>query len=196
VQQAVKAIHNENKIMSRRAIGKWLIHDDRKELLEIVVALALNVIFVTLIALLLWPIGKPVLALRLAKGYGVLWIVSFLISVLLNRLHRLFRIDMYTHANAFVISNLAASCFLQMGWSAFATLTVQNLVVDAPIWIAVSLYLVGFFSCLSAYFAVSSFYQGHIYKMISLPLALVSFMAFSVWPASGRVLYGWFFDLF
>jgi len=29
-----------------------------------------------------------------------------------------------------------------------------------------------------------------------LPLALASFMAFSVWPASGDVLYGWFFARF
>jgi len=47
-----------------------------------------------------------------------------------------------------------------------------------------------------AYFVVSSFYQGTVYKLISLPLALAGFLVFSVWPASGRALYGWFFRLF
>jgi hypothetical protein len=172
------------------------MHDDQKELFEVLVAGALNVIFLALIALLLWPLGQPTLALRLAKGYGILWIVTFVTIVLLHRTHRLFRVDMYTHADAFVLSNLAVSCFLQAGWSAFAALTVQSSVVSAPVWIAVILYLVGALSCLIAFFAVSSFYQGHIYKMVSLPLALVTFIVFSVWPAAGRVIYGWFFDLF
>ena len=32
--------------------------------------------------------------------------------------------------------------------------------------------------------------------LISLPLALAAFLVFSVWPASGRAIYGWFFRLF
>jgi hypothetical protein len=32
--------------------------------------------------------------------------------------------------------------------------------------------------------------------MISLPLALVSFIIFSVWPAGARLLYGWFINRF
>jgi hypothetical protein len=60
----------------------------------------------------------------------------------------------------------------------------------------VILYLVGVLSCLIAFFAVSSFYQGHVYKLVSLPLALLSFIVFGVWPAGGRLMYGWFFELF
>ena len=182
--------------MFRGEISKWLVHDDQKELFEVLFAIALNVVFLALIALLLWPLGKPVLAFRLAKGYGILWIVSFMTSVLVNRLHRLFRVDMYAHGDAFVLSNLAVSCLLQAGWSAFAALAVQSFVVGTPVWIVATLYLVGVLSCLIAFFAVSSFYQGHIYKMVGLPLALVGFIVFSVWPASGGVMYGWFFDLF
>ena len=182
--------------MFRGEISKWLMHDDQKELFEILVAGILNVVFLALIALLLWPLGKPMLAFRLAKGYGILWIVTFVTVVLVERIYRFFRVDMYTHPDAFVLSNLAVSCFLQVGWSAFATFMVQSFVVSTPVWIVVTLYLVGVLSCLIAFFVVSSFYQGHIYKMISLPLALVSFIVFSVWPASGRVIYRWFFDLF
>ena len=36
--------------------------------------------------------------------------------------------------------------------------------------------------------------QGTLYKLVSLPIALVGFLVFSVWPAGGRWLFGWFFD--
>jgi hypothetical protein len=182
--------------MFQSEISKWLLHDDQKDLFEILVALAFNVIFLTLIVLVLWPLGIPALAQHLAKGYGILWIVTILTVVVLSRLHRLFRMNLYDRANAFVISNLAVSCVLQAGWSAFAALAVQSLVAGTAVWTVVVLYVVGFLSCLIAFFAVSSFYQGHIYKMVSLPLTLVSFIVFSVWPTAGRALYGWFFELF
>lgn len=182
--------------MFRGDVSKWLMHDDQKELFEVLVAGALNVVFLALAALLAWPMGKTPLVFRLAKGYAVLWIVIYVTFLIINRLHRLFRVDIYTHVDAFVISNLAVSCFLQVGWSAFAALTIDGFLASVPVWIAVTLYLVGALSCLTAYFAVSSCYQGHIYKMISLPLALIAFLVFSVWPAIGRAAYGWFFDLF
>ncbi len=172
------------------------MHDDQKAFFEGVVASALNVVFLILIALLLWPLNMTSLAFRLAKGYGVLWVLTCVIAWLGNRIQKLFRVNIYDRANAYVISNLAVSCFLQVAWAAFATVTIHSFVSGAPVWIVVILYLVGIVSCLIAFFAVSSFYQGHIYKLVSLPLALISFIVFAAWPASGRVLFGWFFDLF
>jgi hypothetical protein len=61
--------------MLRGEISRWLLQDEQKDLFEIVVAIALNVLFLALIALLLWPLGRTLLALRLARGYGLLWIV-------------------------------------------------------------------------------------------------------------------------
>jgi hypothetical protein len=179
-----------------REIEKWLLHEDQKDLFEILVALALNILFLALIALLLWPLSLLGLAWGLAKAYGVLWLVIFGTAPLVNRFHHLLRMNLYDRSNAYVISNLAVSCFLQVGWSAFAALTVHGFIGGMPVWVVVVLYLVGILSCLAAFFAVSSFYQGTIYKFVSLPLALVSFLVFSVWPASGRAIYGWFFGLF
>ena len=176
--------------------SKWLMHDDQKELFEILVAWAMNVVFLALAVLLLWPLGRPLLAFRLAKGYVVLWVLTWVAAMLGNRIQDYFRVNVYDRPNAYVISNLAVSCFIQAGWSDFAALTINSFVPGAPIWIVVTLYLVGVLSCLIAFFAVSSFYQGHIYKLVSLPLSLISFIVFSVWPAGGRVMYGWFFDLF
>lgn len=177
-------------------LSKWLMHDDQKEVFEVLVASAMNVVFLALIVLVLWPLGRSSLAVRLAKGYGVLWGLTFMAALSGNRIQEFFRVNIYDRSNAYVSSNLAVSCFLQMGWSAFAALEVQSFMSGAPVWMVVMLYLVGVLSCVIAFFAVSSFYQGHVYKLISLPLALVGFVVFSVWPVVGRLIYGWFFELF
>jgi len=177
-------------------LARWLTHDDQKDLFEILLALVLNVLFFVLIGPVLWLVDRQRLAFDLARGYGVLWIVLCGTMVLVRRIQSLFRVDLYERANAFVASNLAVSCFLQVGWSAFAALTVRGFVTGASAWVLVLVYLVGALSCLIAFFVVSSMYQGAIYKLVSLPLALTGFLAFSVWPASGRALYGWFFRLF
>jgi hypothetical protein len=172
------------------------LHDDQNNLFEIITAIILNVLFLALIALILWLLGQAVIALYLAQGYGILWLATFVTAVLLGRIQQHFRINLYDHSNMYLVSNLFASIILQTGWAAFAALTVRSFVADTPGWMIVVLYLIGTFSCIIAFYAVSSFYQGHFYRLISLPLALISFVVFSVWPPSGRVLYGWFFDLF
>lgn len=173
------------------AISTWLMHDDQKDLFEVLVALALNFLFLGLAALLLWPLGRLRLVLELVRGYGILWIVTCGIVLLLHRLHDFFRVNIYDHAGVFVISNLSVSCFLQVGWAAFAALTVHRFLTGVPVWVVVILYVIGAFSCLAAFFAVSAFFQGHVYKLVSLPLALTGFLVFSVWPASARAIYGW-----
>ena len=160
----------------------WLVHDKQKDLFEVLVALVLNILFLALAALLLWPLGRLGLVPELAKGYGILWMATCIAIVLMSRIHRWLRVNLYDHGNAYIISNLVVSCALQAGWSAFAALTVRSAVAGVPIGSAVLLYLVGTLSCLSTFFVVSAFYQGHLYKLVSLPLALVGFLLFSVWP--------------
>jgi hypothetical protein len=62
-------------------ISKWLLHEDQKELFEILFAIALNISFLVLITLLLWPLGRLALLFRLAQGYGILWILVFGLAV-------------------------------------------------------------------------------------------------------------------
>jgi hypothetical protein len=174
----------------------WLLQDEQNDLFEALVALVLNLLLLVLAALLLWPLHRLPLALSLAKGSGMLWIVVCVVVVLVTRIQHLFRVNLYDHANAFVLSNLVVSCFLQAGWAAFAALAVRSVVPGLPVWGVTLLYLAGALSCLIAFFVVSSFFRGTLYKLVSLPLALAAFLVFSVWPASGHALYGWFFQLF
>jgi hypothetical protein len=55
------------------------------------------------------------------------------------------------------------------------------------------LYVIGFVSSFVASVIVAAFYMGSLYRMVNVALALVSFIMFSVWPAAGGAIYGWFF---
>jgi len=175
---------------------RWLTHDDQNDLYGLVFALALNVVFLALIALLLWPLDRAAMNFPLAKGYLLFWVIVTVTALALFSAHKILRVDMYSHADAHMISNLLVGGVAQAGWSAFAALVVHNFAAAAPVWVVLILYLVGGLSCFVAYNIVSSFYQGQIYRIINLLLALVSYIIFSIWPTIGRLTYGRFFDLF
>jgi hypothetical protein len=164
--------------------------------LDFLIALALNLIFVALIAVLLWPLGKAMLALRLAKGYGIFWILTAITAVAVSQIQRFFRVDAYRHVDAYVVSNLSHGVFLLAGWSAFAVVTVRSFVAPAPLWVTAILWLVGIFSSVIAFTVITSFYRGGVYRVMNISLAIISFAVFALWPASGRAIFGWFFDLF
>jgi hypothetical protein len=174
----------------------WLMDDERKDLLEVVFALAVNLLFLALAALLLWPLGRAALALSLAKGYVVFWLTVRATSGALALVQRAFRVNLYDRSDAYVISGLAVGGLMLAGWSAFAALAVRGFTADASNWVAVALYAVGALSCVAAFYVVSAFYQGHIYKFINIALAPLSYALFAAWPAAARAAFGWFFDFF
>ncbi|HVF51965.1 MAG TPA: hypothetical protein VNA19_17910 [Pyrinomonadaceae bacterium] len=175
--------------------SKWLLHEDQKELFEVLFAIALSIVFIALVALLLWPMGRAWLAFRLAKGYLAFWGMIYLVNGVVIILRRIFRVDIDSHYDVYLISGLVVSGCLQAGWSAFAAPTVQAFTGGAPVWMIWTLYLVGLLSCYVAYTMVSAYYWGQIYRLVNLLLTVVSFIVFSVWPASGRALFGWLFNL-
>ena len=168
----------------------------REEELNFLIAAILNLIFLALTALVLWPLGKITLALSLAKGYVIFWSIAFLTALVVDRLQRSFRIEIDTHFDAYVISNLAHSVIMLLGWSAFATLAVGRFALDAPVWLAVILYFFGLVSSHTSYNILRAFYPGYVYTLVSLSAALGSYVVFAVWPAAARFLFGWFFDLY
>ena len=176
--------------------SKWLLHEDRKELFDYLFAIVLNIVFLALIALLLWPLGKATVAWRFTKGYWYFWAVLIVTSSLVVVAQRIFRMDLYSRYDAYVISALTMSGIQQVGWSAFAALVISSAVAGTPIWMMIILYGVGLFSSWVATVIVSVFYMGTIYRMVNLALAILSFIVFSFWPHAGGALYGWFFNLF
>ncbi len=176
--------------------SRWPLHEDQKGFFDYLFALVLNIVFLALITLLLWPMGRVTLVVRLAKGYWIFWSVLIGVTIVLALVHRFFRMDLYERFNAYVISGLVVSGILQIGWSAYAAVVVRGSVVDASIWVAIVLYGVGVVSAYVASVAVGAYYTGTLYRMVNSALAVLSFILFSVWPAAGLAIYGWFFDLF
>lgn len=176
--------------------SKWLLHEDQKEWFDYLFALVLNAVFLAVIALLLWPLGKAALALRLGKAYWMFWTVLIVTSMLMALAQRIFRMDLYERYNAYVISGLIVSGVIQLGWSAYAAPVVRDAMAGASIVIAVVVYVVGIVSSWVASVVVGVYYMGAIYRMVNSALGVVSFVVFSIWPAVGLAIYGWFFDLF
>lgn len=169
---------------------------DSKTLWELIFAAGATLLFLGLSALLLWPFGKAALAIQLAKGYLIFWVVVSFASWVLGLGHRMFRVESDPPSSPYVFTNLGLSAFLQTGWSAFAVLAVSSSLTGSSTWLVAGLHLTGFLSSLVASFMVGAFYQGTLYKFVNGPLALVSYIVFAVWPALGRAIYGWFFALF
>ena len=176
--------------------ARWLLHENQKELFDYLFAILLNAVFLVLIVLLLWPLGKATMALSLAKGYWIFWTAVIVTACVLALLQRIFRMNLYDHFDAYVITGLIFSGFVQVGWSAFATPVIHNFAADAPIWMVIILYAIGVLSCWVATVIVAAFFMGSLYRTVNPILAIISFIVFSVWPAAGSVIYGWFFDLF
>jgi hypothetical protein len=173
-----------------------LIQDAPIEALDFIVIFVFNVIFLGLVALALWPLGMSPLAVRLAKAYAVLWGAVSFAHTALTMIQSILRLNIYDNYDAFVYSNISVGAVLLPCWSAFAALEVRVFVEGASFWTAALLYFVGFLASFVAWKVVCTFYRGYLYQVVKLPIALVSFVLFALWPASGRALYGWFFDLF
>jgi hypothetical protein len=177
-------------------LAKWLLQEEQKEFFDYLFAIVLNAVFLLLIALLLWPLGRAGMAWRLAKAYWIFWTAVIVVACLVALAHRIFRMDLYTRPNAYVITGLITGGFLQVGWSAFVAPIISDSVSGGPIWLAIGLYVVGVVSCWVAAVIVAAFYLGTLYRMVNLALSIASFVVFSVWPSAGSAIYGWFFELF
>jgi hypothetical protein len=175
--------------------SKWLLHEDQKELFDYLFALVLNIFFLALTMLVLWPLGMAKFALHLAKGYWVFWTIVIMTSVVMVLVQRLFRMDLYSRFNAYVISALVLSGILLTGWSAFVALAVRDSITYVSVLTAVVLILAGLVSSYVATVIVGTYYTGALYRMVNLCLAVLSFIVFTIWPAAGAAIYGWFFDL-
>lgn len=163
---------------------------------QVIVAVALCLLLPGLAALALWPAGRAGVGLRLFKGFWVYWVVVAVVFVSAAFIQRRLRVDMHSHPDAFVVSNLLMSAILMVGWTAFAALVARDAAGGAALWAVCVVYLSGLLSCVVACQVVGSFYSGQLYKLACLLVACAGFILFAVWPAAGRAAFGRLFDIF
>jgi hypothetical protein len=170
---------------------KWMLDRASAEAWQVIVAVALCLLLPALAALALWPAGMPGVGLSLLKGFGVLWLVVPVVFVAAAWVQRRLRVDLYSHPDAFVVSNLLVSGILMLGWTAFAALVTRDAAAAAGLWLAGLLYLLGLLSGVVACQVLGSFYSGHVYKFACLLVACAGFVLCAVWPAAARAAFGW-----
>lgn len=173
-----------------------LIEDAPAEALDFIVIFLFNAVFVALAALVLWAAGMTPLAVRLTKAYAVLWGAAAFTHTALAMLQSFLRVNIYDHHDLYVYSNITAGLLLLPAWVAYAALEARAFAEGRTFWTAALVYFGGFLASFVAWKAVCVFYRGYIYQAVFLPVALVGFVLFALWPAAGRTLYGWLFDLF
>ncbi len=178
-----------------QTFNQWLMHEDQRHVWDSLYATFLTAVFVAFGALVLWPMGKTGMSWSLLKGLGIFWFAIPLTAIPLLWFQRIFRVDLYSHYDAYVISGIAVSGILQAGWSAFAALTARDYAAGTSIGVTAALYVIGFLSCQVACAALAPYYGGQIYRYANVTLAAVAFVIFALLPAAARFLYGWFFDL-
>ena len=178
------------------SILKHLLDRASAEAWQVIAAVALCLLLPALAALALWPAGMARVGLSLLEGFGVLWVVVFVIHALAAWVQRRLRVDLYSHPDAFVVSNLLVSSVLMLGWTGFAVLVTRDAAAAAGFWLAGVLYLFGLLSGVVACQVLGSFYSGHVYKLACLLIACAGFALFAVWPAAAHAAFGWLFGRF
>ncbi|MDT5269831.1 MAG: hypothetical protein QOH49_2017 [Acidobacteriota bacterium] len=178
------------------SILKHLLDRATSEAWQVIVAVVLCLLLPGLAALVLWPAGMPGVGLRLLKGFCFFWLVVFIMYVSVAWIQKRLRVDLYSHPDAFVVSNLLVSGILIIGWTAFAALVMRDAAAFVGLWLAGVLYLFGLLSGVVACQVLGSFYSGQIYKLACLVVACAGFVLFALWPAAGRAAFGWLFGLF
>ena len=180
-----------------RSFSRWLLREEQKDFFEYLFACVANLLFLVLIALVLWPLGELGFAVHLAKGYWIFWTVVIMVAASIAVVSRILRIEQRpAFWDVYLMLILVVSATLQAGWSAFAALTFRGFGVGGSIWVAATLYVIGLLSCYVAYLIVSALFNTRHLRLVNLILALASFVVFTIWPQAGGFIYGWFFDLF
>jgi len=174
---------------------KWMLDRAGAEAWQVIAAVALCLLLPALAAVVLWPAGMPWVGLRLLEGFGLFWVVVLVVYALAAWVQRRLRVDLYSHPDAFVGSNLLASSILVLGWTAFAALLTHDAAAAAGLWAAWALYLFGLLSGVVACQVLGSFYSGHVYRLACLLVACAGFALFAVWPAAARASFGRLFGL-
>jgi hypothetical protein len=167
--------------------------DVHEDLFTIGIVLALNALFIFLTALVLWPLGYIGMAWSQAKGFGLLWVTTFVSIVLSNFIEQRFRVNLYDRPNTHLALNVLLSSALVCAWSAIAMNSFQTAIAasNPPLWLNVVLHGIGLLACYAGFVVVTAFYRGTFFGLVGLGLTLLCFVVFTLWPTLARILGGW-----
>ncbi len=149
---------------------------------DFLIALLISLVFFVVAGALLWFAGQTVFLGQLAGAYVLFCFGVLAVSLIGMLIMQLARVNFHDHFNTYVILNVALGALPVVLWSAFAARLAANGAGGFSALSAALLHVCGFLSCYTAYTVVTSQFNGTLYRMILLPLALIGYVVFAVFP--------------
>lgn len=147
--------------------------------------IALTLTFLAVMALLLWPAGHIALAGQFALGFVALWIATWVMSSFGRIVSRIFRMNVYDRANAYIIFHLACSGALILAWLAFIASTLHVALASFNNAGQIALVIAGAVAAYLGQSTITLFYQGTIYALAVFALAIAGYGVFVFWLLIG-----------
>lgn len=143
-------------------------------------AILFNIIFLAVFSLGTWLTGTYHIIIKFIIGYGLLWVVLLFLMGILRGL-REFKFDEENKHRSYVFINIITSSILIISWSIFASFQITG-INEMSILRKILMHVLGFLSTYTCYAIVTTYYEGRAYKKFGLPVCLISYPLFSIWP--------------
>jgi hypothetical protein len=147
--------------------------------------IALTLAFLAVMALLLWPAGQLALAGQFALGFAALWLATPALSAFGRMVSRLFRMNVYDRANAYIAFHLICSGALILAWVVYTASTLHAALASFNIAAQIALILAGAVAVYLGQSTITVFYAGTIYALAVFALAVVGYGGFVIWLLIG-----------
>jgi hypothetical protein len=150
------------------------------ELIPAGAIIALTLTFLAIMALLLWPAGHIALAGQFALGFAVLWFATLAVSACGRIASRLFRMNVYDRAYAYIAFHLACSGALILAWVVFTASTLHAALALFNLAAQIALVLAGAVAVYFGQSIITLFYSGTIYTLAVFVLAIAGYGIFVI----------------
>lgn len=142
-----------------------------------VIIVGINILFVAIAAWVCWLMGHVAFIGPLVLGFVGLWAAMIVITTLLAVIARYNRqFNMYDRAALYLGANIITSAVPLLAFVAYIVMQAHQAVLGAG-WIErLALYGVGFLASYIAHAIVTVFFNGQLYAIINLFIALIGYL--------------------
>ena len=148
---------------------------------NMLVVLALTLLFVLLLGLIVWGLGMLPLWWVFVQGYALLLAINLGLMLLTMGLYRVFRLDPFSIP--MVLTNALLVALLSVGWSVYLTRGIEAF-GPSNASTTFLVYGLGLLGSWIASLQIGAFFSGTLYQLWGLALTLSSYLIIA--------LLGWF----
>lgn len=161
---------------------------ERSAIGDLLIAVGLCAVFFLVAGILLLFAGQSVFFWQLAGGFVLFTLGVLAIALVGTLIQSVARINMYDRTNTYIGMNIVLSALPILIWTAYAAQLASGAVNGFGLLSAAATHATGFLSCYAAHTMLHSQFRGTIYAMITLPIGLLGYVLFAVFPWMARAL--------